>query len=63
MRVVTLGRGGRGEEAVEKCSGRTLRHCVCDGEVQVLCKISVREHREYSCVALEGSRTALLCGC
>lgn len=40
-----------------------LARAVCDGGVQVLCRIAVREHREYSCVALEGSGTALHCGC
>lgn len=45
--------------AVGGYSGRA----VCVGAVQVLCKISVREHRQYSCVALEGSGATLHCGC
>lgn len=62
---MTLGRGrpwrgGSGEVLWEDTRAEL---CVCDGEVQVLCKIAVREHRECSCVALEGSGTALHCGC
>lgn len=49
---------------MEKCCWRTLgQSSVQDGEVQVLCKIAVREHREHCSVALEGSGTALHCGC